>query len=56
MSSDKETRRAEMFCTQCQGYVRVLAAPDHLKVHPEHTMQLRWYPPVDEGGEEKANG
>ena len=53
LAPSKETRRAEMFCNQCQGYVRVLAAPDHLKVHPEHTMQLRWYPPVDEGGEEK---
>ena len=52
----KETRRAEMFCNQCQGYVNVLAAPDHLKTHPEHTMRLRWYPPVDEGGEEKGNG
>ena len=53
LAPSKETRRAEMFCNQCQGYVRVLAAPDHLKAYPEHTMRLRWYPPVDEGGEEK---
>lgn len=49
-------RRAELFCNQCQGYVRVLAGPEHLKAHPEHTMCLRWYPPMEEGGEEKGNG
>ena len=53
LAPSKETRRAEMFCNQCQGYVNVLAAPDHLKTHPEHTMRLRWYPSVDEGREEK---
>ncbi|KKM90361.1 hypothetical protein LCGC14_1239270 [marine sediment metagenome] len=52
LAPSKETRLAEMFCNQCQGYVRVLVAPDHLEAHPEHTMQLRWYLLVDEGGEE----
>ncbi len=41
----RDNRRAELFCDQCQGYVRVLAGPDHLKRHPDHTMRLRWYPP-----------
>lgn len=37
-------RRAEMFCTQCDAFVRILAAPDHLTKHPDHTLLLRWYP------------
>ena len=34
-----------LFCDQCQGYVEVLAAPDHLKKYPDHKMRMQKFHP-----------